>query len=252
MERRGILAAFFHELAVAGDYAAHDGGAGEGAVSGGRFKFNKHIAIRAFGFVAAGAALSVALVIAGALRGTPRGTAPAPQGVAAQPDGKDQNRLALKSGRRPSGQRAPDASDPGESASAPEMPLDAPLSNAPAEASTAWREDVFTAVRVLDGRTLGAGALALRIDNLDLPNPDQVCRTLDNRLEQCTARAATQLELLTRSRTVSCRYRMTTSSEGIGSCRIGSNDLAERMIRTGYVRRAEGSPAVVVAEARRD
>ena len=79
-----------------------------------------------------------------------------------------------------------------------------------------------------------------------LPHSDQICRTLDDRLEACAARAATQLELLTRSRRLACRFQMTTSSAGTGSCRIGSQDLAERMIRTGYVRADKGE---VVADA---
>ena len=104
-----------------------------------------------------------------------------------------------------------------------------------------WREREFTAITVLDGRTFSSGGLTLRLADLELPSPDQVCRTLDNRLEQCSARAATQLELVTRARTLACRYQMTTSSEAVGSCRIGSLDLAERMVRTGYVRNAGGS-----------
>jgi hypothetical protein len=41
---------------------------------------------------------------------------------------------------------------------------------------------------------------------------------------------------------------MTTSSEAAGSCRLGSQDLAERMLRTGYVRAPEGAkPAIASA-----
>ena len=107
----------------------------------------------------------------------------------------------------------------------------------PAEVEAAGQEQEFTRVEVVDGRTIAAGPLRIRLAGLDLPAKDEVCRTLDGRLEACAARAATQLELLTRSRTVVCRYRLETSSEGAGTCRIGASDLAERMLRTGYTKR---------------
>lgn len=110
-----------------------------------------------------------------------------------------------------------------------------------------WHEDEFASVMVVDGRTLSVGAVAITLDGLELPHREQVCRTLDNRLEPCAARAATQLELLTRSRKVTCRYRMTTSSEATGSCRLGSQDLADRLLRTGYVRAAENAKPVVAS-----
>jgi endonuclease YncB( thermonuclease family) len=108
-----------------------------------------------------------------------------------------------------------------------------------------WREEEFAFVDIVDGRTLHAGGITITLAGLELPPSDQVCRTLDDRLEHCAARAATQLELLTRSRRLACRYRMATSSAATGSCRVGSRDLAERMIRTGYVRAASGGRAVV-------
>jgi hypothetical protein len=77
----------------------------------------------------------------------------------------------------------------------------------------------------------------VRLDGLLLPAADETCRTLDGRLEPCLARAATQLELLTRWRRVTCRYRLETSSEGVGHCRIGASDVADRLLRTGFARR---------------
>jgi hypothetical protein len=106
----------------------------------------------------------------------------------------------------------------------------------PTEPDT-WREAEFPKVTVLDGRTLSHEGLVVRLEGLALPAGEQVCRTLDGRLESCLTRAATQLELLTRGRTVTCRYRMTTSSEAAGACRVGSSDLAQRLLRTSYVQR---------------
>ena len=50
----------------------------------------------------------------------------------------------------------------------------------------------------------------------------------------CRQRAATQLELLTRSRRLTCLYLVEASDETIGRCRLGTSDLTERMIKTGY------------------
>jgi endonuclease YncB( thermonuclease family) len=61
-----------------------------------------------------------------------------------------------------------------------------------------------------------------------------MCRTLDGRVEPCRQRAATQLELLTRSRRLTCLYLVEASDETIGRCRLGTSDLTERMIKTGY------------------
>jgi hypothetical protein len=100
-----------------------------------------------------------------------------------------------------------------------------------------WQDREFARVEVIDGRTIGADGLRIRLSGLELPGSDEVCRTLDGRLEPCAARAATQLELLTRSAKLLCRFRLETASEGSGACRIGSSDLAGRMMRTGYTKR---------------
>ena len=105
-----------------------------------------------------------------------------------------------------------------------------------------WRQEDFTRVQVVDGRTLEAGGLRIRLLGLDLPLPEQMCRTLDGRLESCAARAATQLDLMTRSRTVTCHYRVEGAGEAIGRCRLGLNDLTDRMIKTGYAWPTAGTP----------
>jgi endonuclease YncB( thermonuclease family) len=106
-----------------------------------------------------------------------------------------------------------------------------------------WTEREFSEVAVLDGRTLLADRTRIRLIGLDLPMPEQVCRTLDQRLEACAARAATQLELLTRWRRVTCHYRLEGADEAIGRCRVGTSDLTERMVKSGYTwRSAEALP----------
>jgi endonuclease YncB( thermonuclease family) len=110
-------------------------------------------------------------------------------------------------------------------------------------AAPEWQEREFAEVSVVDGRTLDAAGVRIRLSGLALPSADEACRTLDGRIEACALRAATQLELITRWRKVTCRYRAGSSGEAAGSCRVGSSDLADRLVKTGYVRRldAEGS-----------
>ena len=106
-----------------------------------------------------------------------------------------------------------------------------------------WHEREFAEVAVVDGRTLDGAGLRIRLSGLALPLADEACRTLDGRIEACLTRAATQLELMIRHRKVSCRYQASLSGEANGSCRIGSSDLAERLVKTGYVRRLDAADA---------
>lgn len=112
----------------------------------------------------------------------------------------------------------------------------------PSQFPAEWREEEFASVTVADGRTLIAGDLRIRLLGLDVPLPEQVCRTLDGRLELCAVRASTQLELLTRWKRVACQVRRESAGEAVGRCRIGTSDLAERMIKTGYTWRSAAAP----------
>jgi endonuclease YncB( thermonuclease family) len=69
-----------------------------------------------------------------------------------------------------------------------------------------------------------------------------MCRTLDGRDEACAVRARTQLELMLRGRTLACRWRETAPGAAEGACRLGSSDLADRLVRTGFAHRT-GAPA---------
>jgi hypothetical protein len=111
-----------------------------------------------------------------------------------------------------------------------------PLAKA-ADAVPEWREQNFANLTILDARTLAAGDLRITLAGLALPRADEICPTVEGRAEPCSSRGATQLELLTRWRKVSCRSRETAPGLAVGSCRVGEADLAERMLRTRTVRR---------------
>jgi endonuclease YncB( thermonuclease family) len=211
-----------------------------------RWKFHKGILMRGTGFVMAVAVVGGALFLGSMLRHSSHAPPPPVTADSGQ-DEKDQARVILD-GAKAAARTTPAITSvsiwhPGkmEQASTDDGAQAFLVTDSPTEE---WRMQEFTFVAVVDGRTFSAGGMTLRLAGLELPPADQVCRTLDNRLEECAVRAATQLELLTRSRTLACRYRMTTSSEAVGSCRIGAQDLAERMIRTGYVRTADAGAAV--------
>ncbi|HEX8166159.1 MAG TPA: hypothetical protein VF601_10270 [Beijerinckiaceae bacterium] len=168
----------------------------------------------------------------------PRATAPAPAGTfrildprAASPGGA----RFVKSDPAVTGSFRPGAFEP-----------------APAARAGEWREEEFALVQALDGRTLATPSVRIRLTGLVLPSADEVCRTLDGRLEACAARAATQLELMTRHRKVACRFRGDAPGEASGACRIGASDLADRMVRTGLVRRLPEAGRVAVASAAAD
>jgi endonuclease YncB( thermonuclease family) len=197
-----------------------------------KLKRRKQMLARAAGFALAAGTVCAALFAGAMLRETSRPSSPPTSGGAAQ-DAKDVTRVIGALERAPPAEAVAQAASP----SAPQSSGAEP---------GAWREAEFAFVGIVDGRTLHAGGVTLTVAGLELPHPDQICRTLDDRLESCAARAATQLELLTRSRRLACRYRMTTSSAATGSCRVGSRDLAERMIRTGYARAGSGT---VIADA---
>jgi endonuclease YncB( thermonuclease family) len=206
-----------------------------GAGIAARLRLHKDRLVRAAGFTAAAGAVGAALFAGSVLRDPARARPPAEAG--AVQDGKDQTRVADDNRRaQPSHAESTDGA------------LAHGIGGGDAQPEGDWREQDFAFVAVIDGRTLSAGDLTITLAGLELPQRDQVCRTLDDRLEPCTARAATQLELLTRSRRVACRYRMTTSSAGAGTCRVGAADLAERMVRTGYARAANGRAVMAKAD----
>jgi endonuclease YncB( thermonuclease family) len=197
----------------------------------------KQMIMRAAGFALAAGTVGGALFGGALLRDPSRApTPPQPAAVAAMQDTKDETRVTGAIGHRPVPAPSVASSASGS----------APASAQPSAEPGLWREEELTFAAVVDGRTLSAGGVTITLAGIALPHSDQICRTLDDRLEPCAARAATQLELLTRSRRLACRYQMITSSAGTGSCRIGAQDLAERMIRTGYVRADKGE---MVADA---
>lgn len=93
---------------------------------------------------------------------------------------------------------------------------------------------VLASASVIDGRTLTDGAFRIRLRDVALPAEQDMCVMLNGEAQPCTARLATQLELMVRWRQVVCEYEPATSVPDetgtvVGACRIGNTDLAVRL-----------------------
>ncbi len=109
----------------------------------------------------------------------------------------------------------------------------------------------YPPLAVVDGATLQAGDMTVRLADLTLPVEGQTCRRLDGLSVQCLDRANSYLQLLVKGRSVACD-RAGVSTDGIeqGRCRVGETDIAEQMIRQGWAKVTHTSDKrLLVAEA---
>lgn len=117
-----------------------------------------------------------------------------------------------------------------------------------------WVEHIMNDVRVTDGRTLQQGDVSVKLAGLTLPAPEQMCRLLNGQQEPCANRMATQLELLTRHRQLTCRHRALSTADMIkgvvpeATCRIGEHDLTTRMEASATWKMLAEKPVQQVAE----
>src|SRR5918993_4542814 len=132
------------------------------------------VAVRAATFSLAAAAIGGAVVAGDALRHSSRQVATVVPEQAAAP--QDQNRLAARQdvAAQPEGRRPENDTFPGDPRGGTGSP----------DVQNGWRDHEFTFVQVVDGRSFRAGTMTIRLTGIELPHADQVCRTLDNRLEQ--------------------------------------------------------------------
>jgi endonuclease YncB( thermonuclease family) len=137
---------------------------------------------------------------------------------------------------------------------APEITSSFTRQRAQTESETATSSEApkpFPGIEIVDGLTLRAGPMTVRIAGLASPEANRICRRLDGLAVSCVDRATSYLELLVKGRTVACD-RAGVSDDGIekGRCRIGETDIAEQMIRQGWARaEGQGEQRLVVAEA---
>jgi endonuclease YncB( thermonuclease family) len=126
-----------------------------------------------------------------------------------------------------------------------------PRSSVVETASAIETPHAHPAIDVVDGATLRAGDMLVRLSGMALPSDDRTCKRLDGLAVPCLDRASSYLQLLVKGRTVACdRAGVATDGTDMGRCRIGEADIAEQMIRQGWASAAEASDKrLVVAEA---
>jgi endonuclease YncB( thermonuclease family) len=119
------------------------------------------------------------------------------------------------------------------------------------QAATTETPRAHPPLSVVDGATLQAGDMTVRLAGLALPAEDISCRRLDGLSVPCLDRANSYLQLLVKGRTVACD-RVGVAADGVetGRCRVGDTDIAEQMVRQGWARTTEaGDKRLMVAEA---
>jgi endonuclease YncB( thermonuclease family) len=107
------------------------------------------------------------------------------------------------------------------------------------------------AIEVVDGVTLKAGDMLVRLVAISPPAAESICKRIDGLSVGCRDRAASYMELLVKGRAVGCRHAG-KSDDGVdlGRCAIGAVDLAEQMVRQGWASAApEADRSLKVAEA---
>jgi endonuclease YncB( thermonuclease family) len=130
-------------------------------------------------------------------------------------------------------------------------PARLPGNNAVETASAIEAPRAHPAIDVVDGATLRAGDMLVRLTGVTLPQDDRTCKRLDGLAVPCLDRASSYLQLLVKGRAVACdRAGVAADGMDLGRCRIGETDIAEQMIRQGWASAAEASEKrLVVAEA---
>ncbi|MEJ1160097.1 thermonuclease family protein [Prosthecomicrobium sp. N25] len=115
-------------------------------------------------------------------------------------------------------------------------------------AEPVWQFTSLTAPRAVTGDTLAAEGRVVRLAGIQAPGRGEVCVGLDGIVDPCAERARSYLELLIRWRTVECRLASGPFRRQIATaCRVGDQDLARMMVRTGWARAAPGGPPALGA-----
>jgi endonuclease YncB( thermonuclease family) len=130
-------------------------------------------------------------------------------------------------------------------------PARLPRNSAVDTASAIETPRAHPAIDVVDGATLRAGDMLVRLSGMALPQDTRTCKRLDGLAVPCLDRASSYLQLLVKGRAVACdRAGVATDGTDLGRCRIGDTDIAEQMIRQGWASAAEASEKrLVMAEA---
>jgi endonuclease YncB( thermonuclease family) len=104
-------------------------------------------------------------------------------------------------------------------------------------------------VKVLDGGTLVAGAILIRLDGIETREADARCVSKDGRSWPCGAKARVALTRLIRYRAITCPLPASGEQPDFAArCTVGVTDLSMWMVRQGWAKPKTGAePALADA-----
>jgi endonuclease YncB( thermonuclease family) len=89
--------------------------------------------------------------------------------------------------------------------------------------------------KVVDGDTLDISGERIRLEGIDAPERDQVCKMADGRPWSCGEAATRMLRTLVGNRELVCERRgMDKYRRALAVCFVGGENINEAMVRAGY------------------
>jgi endonuclease YncB( thermonuclease family) len=143
------------------------------------------------------------------------------------------------------------AASPETTASFSPLRRRAPLAEEPEAAPAVEAQARHAAIEVVDGVTLKAGDMLVRLFAISPPAAGSICKRIDGLSVGCRDRARSYMELLVKGRSIGCHHAG-RSDDGVdlGRCTSGAVDIAEQMVRQGWASAApDADRSLKVAEA---
>jgi endonuclease YncB( thermonuclease family) len=97
-----------------------------------------------------------------------------------------------------------------------------------------WRAEA-TAIRIVDGETIGLGERIVRLDGVAAPGRGEPCRAASGEVFDCGGAAAAALTRLVVGHPVACRIvGQDGFGRGLGQCDAAGADLNRALVRAGF------------------
>jgi hypothetical protein len=87
----------------------------------------------------------------------------------------------------------------------------------------------------VSGDSLRIGSTLIRLDGIEAPEPEQMCKGADGSEWSCGRTARQALAGLLRNGRVSCDVSTNSEGPSTGDCTVGDQDIAAALVRGGYV-----------------
>jgi endonuclease YncB( thermonuclease family) len=95
--------------------------------------------------------------------------------------------------------------------------------------------EVSAVPRIVDGDTIYAGTVKIRLSGVDAPETDQLCLDAHGQSWTCGIEAKTRLQAFSRDRTWVCQLAGTDRyGRYLGSCSIDGEDVSQWLVRNGW------------------